>query len=423
MDQDTPAGPGDAARRKRQPPTIDLDPSEVTDKTPPAETASSADTAATGEAPPEPSPDPSPAEPEPVTTGYGGGQNDDPSPASATAETASTQRPQTPPRPGLVAPALSGGLAAAAVIAVAWFAGWSFAGPDAAPSPIDNAAALDVVTARLARLEAAQPSSAAAAPAATDPALVGRIDALDKAVTTLREGAATLRKDITQLAASVEDIKNALRETASPPPPVDLSPLTNRIDQLDRAVADAAKRAAAPADDAPLRRMVVAGMLDAAVRQGDPYGAALGAGRALAQNPAGLAPLEPFAATGVPSIAALCRELLPLIPKSSAPAPKPAPADAGWLARLEANASRLIRIERDDDTSPAAGRDAVFARASAAAKRDDLASAVRELSTLSPAERGPVQPWLDKVEARDKALAASRQFAADSMSAFGTPVR
>ena len=56
----------------------------------------------------------------------------------------------------------------------------------------------------------------------------------------------------------------------------------------------------------------------------------------------------------------------------------------------------------------------------AAALRNDLNEARRELNTLAPADRAAAQAWLDKADARDAALAASRKFASDAMTALAT---
>ena len=53
--------------------------------------------------------------------------------------------------------------------------------------------------------------------------------------------------------------------------------------------------------------------------------------------------------------------------------------------------------------------------------RNDSGDARRELNTLPPADRAAAQPWLDKADERDAALAASRQFAADAMAALAKP--
>jgi hypothetical protein len=89
------------------------------------------------------------------------------------------------------------------------------------------------------------------------------------------------------------------------------------------------------------------------------------------------------------------------------------------MDRLQAGAAKLVRIERTDAVG--AGNGGAVARAAAAARSNDIAAARRELLTLSPADRAAVQPWLDKVDMRDAALAASRQFAADAMAALSKP--
>jgi hypothetical protein len=61
------------------------------------------------------------------------------------------------------------------------------------------------------------------------------------------------------------------------------------------------------------------------------------------------------------------------------------------------------------------------ARITAAALHNDLSEERRELNTLSPADRAAAQAWLDKADARDAALAASRKFAADTMAALAKP--
>ena len=115
----------------------------------------------------------------------------------------------------------------------------------------------------------------------------------------------------------------------------------------------------------------------------------------------------------------LSRELLTLVPKLSPPAPETAATGTGIVDRLQAGAAKLVRIERTD----AVGNDrgAIVARVTAAALRNDSNEARRELNTLPPADRAAAQSWIDKADARDAALAASRQFAADAMTALAKP--
>jgi hypothetical protein len=132
-----------------------------------------------------------------------------------------------------------------------------------------------------------------------------------------------------------------------------------------------------------------------------------------------LKPLEGFAATGVPNPFNLSRELLTLVPKLSPPAEAGATTGSGLVERLQAGASKLVRIERTDTSGTDRGN--VVARVTAAALRNDVNEARRELMTLAPADRAAAQAWIDKADARDAALAASRQFAAEAMTALAKP--
>jgi len=235
---------------------------------------------------------------------------------------------------------------------------------------------------------------------------------------TLCGAAARAQSD--KLAASIGDLKSAPGATPSSP---DLSAINERLSQIERASmaqsAAIAQEGNKLVDDAPLRRVVVASLLNISVRQGEPFAAALAAAKSLADNADALKPLEGFAASGVPSAATLSRELLTLVPKLSPPSPDNATTGSGLIDRLQAGASKLVRIERTD----AVGNDrgAIVARVTAAALRNDSAEARRELNTLAPGDRSAAQGWLDKADARDAALAASRQFADDAMAALAKP--
>jgi hypothetical protein len=227
-----------------------------------------------------------------------------------------------------------------------------------------------------------------------------------------------VRAQSEKLAAAVNDVRSTPRESSSAP--VDLSAINERIAQLGRAMraqaSEVAQESAKPADDVPLRRLVAAALLDVSVRHGDPYTAALAAAKSLADNADALKPLDGFAATGVPSAYALARELLTLVPKLSPPAPENSATGSGIIDRLQAGAAKLVRIQRTDTVGN--DRGAVVARVTAAALHNDLAEARRELNTLAPADRAAAQAWLDKADARDAALAASRQFATETMAAL-----
>ncbi|HEY0233167.1 MAG TPA: hypothetical protein VGC55_18110 [Dokdonella sp.] len=389
-DRPEPTGPLDPNRPRRAPPTIDLPASEVTSATsgPPA---------------PEPVEEPAAAEMPEETA------------AESIADPVLPDEPAPPraSRPSILIPAASGAVAAALVLGAAWFAGWP---GSTAPEPADTAA-LDALTARVARLEA-RPAAPASAVAAPDPATATRLDALEKSQAALRSDLAAAKTQSATAAAAVTELKSAPSVAA-----VDLSPITERLGQVERAAGalktEAAQQSAKPADDKPLRRVVAASLLDGTVRQGDPYAAALAAAKPLADDADRLKPLDVFAATGVPTTAALGRDLLALLPKLALAA-EPVATTGSIVDRLQAGAARLIRIERTDAVA-GDDRGAVASRAAAAARRGDIAEAKRELMTLPPADRATVQPWIDRVDAREAALSASRQFAADAMAALSKP--
>ena len=88
----------------------------------------------------------------------------------------------------------------------------------------------------------------------------------------------------------------------------------------------------------------------------------------------------------------------------------------GWRRELQSWSDRTHR-------HPGNGRDSVIARVTAAALHNEFKEARRELNALAPADRAAVQGWIEKADARDAALAASRQFAAEAMTALAKPAQ
>ncbi|WP_027574169.1 COG4223 family protein [Bradyrhizobium sp. WSM1743] len=400
MADDKPEDAGlapDTGRAKRTPPTIDLEATEVS--TQPQQVA--------GE--PEASEH---AAQEQARFEEGGSEEvkAEPQPGPAEEQVSAAAAPVSAPiSPWVIAP-FSGAVAAAVVIAVGWMLGWpAVQAPPAAPQV--TSATVDALSGRVAAVEAK-----AGKPAA-DPAMAARIDALEKSASILRSDIANLRAQFDKTANALNDPK-----VASPAAAPDLAAVLDRIARLERASkterAELAQQGekiadARTVDDKPLRHVVAAALLDVAVRHGDPYQSQLTAARTLAGKPDMLKPLDAFASSGIPTAAALSRELLNIVPKLSPPAEAPA-SDAGIVERLQAGASKLVRIERTDGVGN--DRGAIVARVTAAALRNDFVEARRELKTLSEADRAAAQAWLDKTDARDAALAASRKFADDAMA-------
>jgi len=380
MVEDMPEDEGpapDSGRAKRAPPTIDLEASEV-----------SGETRKVGE---------------------------DAQPERSSEEPSSREPPAAAISAWLIA-VVSGAVAAALVIGVGWMLGWPAVPATPAASEI-NAAVIGDLGARVAAVESRTSKPATSAP---DPASAACIEALEKSIASLRGEVAGARAQSEKLAATLNDVKATPRDSSAP---LDLTDINARIAGLESATraqsAEAVQQNTKPADDPPLRRVVASALLDVLVRIGEPYSAALAAAKSLAPSPDALKPIDAFAAKGVPSPAALSRDLLTLVPKLSPPAPENSTTGAGIVDRLQAGAAKLVRIERTDMVGN--DRGAVVARATAAALRNELAEARRELNTLAPADRAAAQAWLDKCDARDAALAASRQFAAEAMAALAKP--
>jgi len=400
----------DPDRPKRAPPTIDLRATEVSSEPPPPEPAEQAQ----GEPEPESKPEVAEAE-----------SSSEPSPQPAAPPEPVSKPVSQPVSPWAIAP-ISGAVAAALVIGVGWLLGWPAVQTASPAAPQVNPAAVDELATRVAGLE----SKASKAVPATDAAATARIDTLEKSITALRGELAASRAQSETLAAAINEVKAAPRDGAAPAP--DLSGINERIARIDSAVRTqaaalsqqssqlaAAKVAEAkPADDLPLRRVVAASLLDVAVRHGDPFAAPLAAAMPLAEDADALKPLEAFAASGVPSAASLSRDLLEIVPTLAPPAPDTATTGTGIVDRLQAGAAKLVRIQRTD--AGGTGRGSVVARVTAAALRNELNGARNELKTLEPADRAAAQAWLDKVDARDAALAASRKFADGAMAALPT---
>jgi hypothetical protein len=403
---DTTGQAPDTGRSRRPPPTIDLEPTSSETHPAPAEAVAEVSSDVAGESHPHVAPDVEPSAEEIAAASVAA----DDVPPHVEAGPPPAARPISP---WVIAP-FSGAVAAALVIGVGWMLGWpQVAAPGEAPQ---LASVVEGLNARVNGLEAKLGK--------TDSASAAHLDALDKSLASVRSDVAQLRTQADKTNAAMNELKAVPRDSGGQTAPqVDLAALSARLDQIERAsrnqsaaLAEADKKITdvKPADDLPLRRVVAAALLDVAVRHGDPYGTALATAKSLAPNADALKPLDAFASSGVPSPIALDRDLLTIVPKL-APQQAEAPTSGSSLVdRLQAGAAKLVRIERTDGAGT--DRGAIVSRITAAALRNDFAEARRELKTLAPADREAAQAWLDKADARDAALHASRQFADDAMA-------
>jgi hypothetical protein len=128
------------------------------------------------------------------------------------------------------------------------------------------------------------------------------------------------------------------------------------------------------------------------------------------------APLEPFAASGIPSAATLGRELEALVPALQEAA-EPRSGDTSFLYRLKANAKKLVQIT-PLNAPPGNDPQAVVDRIRLDAAHADTAAALADINALPDAAKSLAAAFAKKAAAREAALAASRQIAADALAAL-----
>jgi hypothetical protein len=244
--------------------------------------------------------------------------------------------------------------------------------------------------------------------------------------------------------AALQGLRGDLSGLAGRPQvaPGDVTMLGQRVDRLDRAVAQLAARPA-PSGDAQaqvpvqLPPVVVAGRESAAlavamlirdaVSRGAPFARELAALQAGGADPALAARLKPFAESGAPQAPALAATFAPL---AAALARSPDPgASAGVVDRVTALIGGAVRIRPVGE--PAGEKPgAIGARAETALKRGDLAAALKDLDTLPAESRASVQPFIDRLRARvaagqaaDSLVAAAVEQVIAATASSGVPTR
>ena len=390
-DKRTTQDPAEGARRRKRPaPTIDLTATDVS--------ASSPDHEAHAAEPP---------------------QRDEHSSTEAP-EPAAENPPSNGAKPWNWAAARQmffAGLGGAAIVALAFLGVW-LAGlvPARYASPVDaGPASVAALNERFAKIE----SSIAKTPA-SDPGVSERLSAADNAVKSLGIALTALNKRsdevagradaadkaITQLRDSVQGLS---RNTSTSLSPADIEALQKRLATLEQAVRSNT------GDKAARLALTAAALRDAVIR-GVPFSAELDEARALGADEKHLAPLAPFAASGVPSAPTLAQELRVSIPALTKASGAQAPG-GDFLDRLQANASKLVRIRpvgatAGDDSS------AVLARIEVETAHADIDGALADLGKLDVTTRALARDWIAKAQSRQVAITAARQFAADTMHAL-----
>jgi hypothetical protein len=458
----------DTPRRARSAPTIDLTATEVSEpvsaspEQEPSVGESEPAFAAASEGASAAEPSSSEATPQPETE-----QPQPDAPASA--------EPPPAPRRGLALPfaaGIAGGIIPAAVLAALWYGGVvpGAKAPDQQPqfakieqqvtalrnevrslqgqtkdlqtradnlqnrpAPAADTKALDALAQQVANLEsvAKNPPQASGA----DPQLASRIDALEGTVKSNSATLAALTKQIdeagssgtqalrqtetlntavSQLAARVDEMAKQRPDGVTP---AQLEALQQQVAGLKQS-ADAAQKAIEQNSEASSRaRLAIAtSALRNAVLSHAPYQAELANAQALGADAKQLAPLQRFAASGVPSDAQLADALKKLLPALSHAATPQASGD--FLERLRANAGRLVRVTPAN--APAGDEAAdVLTRLKLEADRADIAGALADMQKLPASAQQHAADWIATVKARNEALNAARALSTETARALG----
>jgi hypothetical protein len=397
---------------RRRPPTIDLTATEV-----------DAETAAASQ----------PGTSEPAT-------------ANARPDTGQQTGGPAPSRPrssikSAVAGIIAGAAGAIAVVAIGaglWFGGYVPPGllPVSPRAQPPNNAAIGDISARLNKIEGAiatQQQQKPVPPPQPDPALLSRLAAAEATTKSLSDSLAALTRRVDDVATAAQSAlaqakiastaADAAKSAAQPDVArSDLDALAARIAPLEgavKALADDIKHETATADDRAVRLTVAAEALRAAAERGAPYPAELAAVKSLGADQSATAPLEPFVGTGVPNTRALAHELASLMPALQQAA-ESATSNSSFLGRLENNAQRLVRVT-PVDAPPGDDPASVVTRISVDAAHADIAAALADIAKLPDAAKPPVAAWVEKAQARNAAIAASRKLAADALAALSKP--
>ena len=240
----------------------------------------------------------------------------------------------------------------------------------------------------------------------------------DAAVANAAQGRA--RADEAMMA--VNDLRASIDATKSSSGGIsatDFDTLQQRIAVLEQSAKAAREEIAKTSSgDSAARQALSAAALRDAVVSGAPFAAELAQAKSLGAIDKEISVLEPFAATGIPSPAALAQGLHNLLPAMVNLVGAQAP-QGGFLERLQANAGKLVRI-RPVDAPPSDDPLAVLSRIENDVAKSDVAAALADLGKLPNPIRAPAQGWISKAQAREDALKAARQYAADAARAIGS---
>jgi uroporphyrinogen-III synthase len=298
------------------------------------------------------------------------------------------------------------------------------------------------------RIEQQASNASAAPPALPDdiaalPAQIaelrGRLDSLAAAPTSdsgsvggTADGAAldNLRSSLDQLASENATLKSSLDQATQRLSALDQlqqenAALKTTLDQTAQRLTALEARPTGGAEAKDAAFLLATARLKSALASGRPFTAELQAVDGLAAGDDGLADVLTkahqtvgrYATTGLPSAGALLQQVPELVDaalQASGGALAEASSGQGWLDRLMAGLSKLVKVRPSDGAATGSGNSDRLARAETAAAAGDLAGTAAALDGLTGPAAEAVKTWRAEAAARlaaDPALDALEQAA------------
>jgi hypothetical protein len=291
---------------------------------------------------------------------------------------------------------------------------------------------LTTMTDRLTRIEAQLENLSARDGNGGDPALSDRLAAVQFAVKALETDNANLNDRVSEAADAARTararaeaaVKAATQASDNPHALIgqsDLDALSSRLatlEQTTKAIQTELAKNTNGASDQAARIALLATSVRLAVERGNGFARELDDLKSVIKDPRELAPLEPFAASGVPTPAVLQRDLSALTP-ALLKAANVSTSEGGFLSRLQANAEHLVRVRPLDET-PGDEPENVVLRIELKSARGDIPGALAEFAKLPAATRAPAEEWIKKAQSREAAIALARKISTDALGALAT---
>jgi hypothetical protein len=287
--------------------------------------------------------------------------------------------------------------------------------PAAAGAPAANPAALTDLTGRLAALEGQVRNPP---PALAE--LTNRLGTLERQIGERVQANTTatqaLERRLAETTGATQGLEGRLTEAATA-----RQGLEQRLGQNDQRIAELQRQLAQWSPQAVQAglRTVLAGRLNDALAQGAPYADILNGLRRFEADPARVQALEPLAASGAPTAAALQQEFRPLAERIVRDTRGEADTIAERILRM---ADRVVTVRAVDDPASNAVP-AVVARIENALSRGALGDAAAAWDSLPEGARQASAAWGGRLKARVAAEQAARAIASDSVAALNAAPR